>query len=70
MKTLIDQVETSQGKRNVEEYFVTLISAPLEDFDQKLSFLAVGTNLGPQDHLERSLLFSFREFWDRATKEP
>ncbi len=84
LKHLIQNIDLPQGKQNFEEFLTNLISSSISPvahqndlegmlqtlitIHEKINRLASGTDLSPEEKNERELMFSFREFWDRLSK--
>lgn len=81
LKLLVKDIKTPHGKQAFEEYFSSLLTAPLasesvkvdiESFDltlaslhDRLQRLVQGTGLTPPEATERDILLAFREYWER-----
>ena len=84
LKPLIGNLKSEEGRKAFEEYFATLLAAPLasesvridieslhltlESLHERMVTLNHPDNLNPQETAERDLLLAFREFWNRYQK--
>jgi hypothetical protein len=86
LQLLVQDIKSTQGQKAFEEYFTTLLTAPLasesvridiESLDltlqamkEHLDRLVRQEGLPAEEEVERELLLTTREFWERSTARP